>query len=230
MKLQGFLMLSDEEISGFGRVVDHGNGDFFVDDIFVIPQKGNAGETVIEPEDVAELVTRLIEDGEDPGAIKLWWHSHASGGIFFSSTDIQTMRNLTQNFMFGLVGNNRGEVRGRLDLAEPFPLSIDDIPVVYLVASQEVLAWCQAEIDQKVAPIPVVVVRRRGKRRQQVLLGEGDEIDEALIASGKKGNGRQGPRHITSFRRRPAFRMPEDMDSEGQWNDGLVEIDSGSSS
>lgn len=136
-----------------------------MDDMFITPQRVNAGATIIEPEAVANLVTSVIESGEDPEAIKLWWHSHAKGGVFFSHTDDETMRILTQNFMFGLVGNHAGHVRARFDMADPFPITIDEIPVSYLTLSDEVTAWCQREISRNVKPISVARVRsRRGKQ------------------------------------------------------------------
>jgi hypothetical protein len=167
MKLQGFLCLSELEISGFGKVIQTSPADFLVEDVFVLPQQVSGAETVMDSTTIALVVDQMIQAGENPADIRLWWHSHARGGLYWSSTDDKTMQILTQDssYWFGLLGNMRGQVKVRLDQSLPIALSIDDIPVV-LQAEPEILAWCQSEIDRNVSLLPPP--KRHGKWTNQL--------------------------------------------------------------
>jgi len=199
MKLQALLTLSKREISGFGKVISRDH-DFFVEDIFVLTQRVSSSETVISPEAVAGFLTELVEKGEDPGLIKLWWHSHANSGLFWSGIDHTNMRSLTRGFMFGLVGDDDGNVKVRLDLTEPIPLVIDEIPVHYDAADEETIVWAKAEMRKKVSFLP----RPPAKPKIVAIVGDDlpDEVYEELLASAQEGDGGG----------RASFRIPEDAD------------------
>lgn len=151
-KLQGLLRLSDQEISGFGRVKQV-DGIYLVDEIIVLEQTVNTVHTKMDMFAVAEFITALIEAGENPEDYLLWWHSHVYHGLFWSPTDEDTMRQLTQTFMFGLVGLKDGRVKVRLDIAKP-AVVVDDIPVDVDYMSAENFAWCSEQIEQKIAQFP----------------------------------------------------------------------------
>lgn len=152
-KLQGLLRLSEQEISGFGRVKQVDDGTYVVDEIVVLEQMVNTVHTTMDMFAVAEFITALIEAGENPEEYLLWWHSHVYHGLFWSPTDEDTMRQLTQTFMFGLVGLKDGRVKVRLDIANP-AVVIDDIPVDVDYMNAENFAWCAEQIEQKIAQFP----------------------------------------------------------------------------
>ncbi len=152
-KLQAFLSLSTQEISGFGRVVPFGN-DFLVNEIFLLPQKVSPVETIIDELDVACFISELIEKGEDPYFIRLWWHSHVNMGLFWSQTDNENMKAHTKDYMFGLVGLQNGQVKIRLDINEPVKITLDDIPSQVMYLTEDYIAECQEEIREKVSQKP----------------------------------------------------------------------------
>ncbi len=157
-RLQAFLTISKKEVSGFGRVRAESGQSYVVDKIYLPQQVVSAGDTEINPESMSDFLMQLIEDGEDPGSVKLWWHSHVNMGLFWSGTDDHNMREITPegSFMFGLVGVKSGDVRVRLDHSAP-DLTIDHIPVVIDYVSPETTRLCIAEMGQMVRErVPIV--------------------------------------------------------------------------
>lgn len=158
MKLLGFLTLSEKEISGFGRVRVESGRLPVVDEIYLLPQTVSSAHTMIDPEDVSIFITSLIESGEDPSLIRLWWHSHADMKTFWSETDNENMWELIGGspYMFGLVGNREGDVKIRLDLASP-RITIDDLSMLVDYVSPEVARWCKDQIEAMVSVAPEIV-------------------------------------------------------------------------
>ena len=102
------------EIGGLGLVkaVDR---DFLVTNVLLLKQDVNDIATRLDSTAVSELIIQLIDSGQDPGALKLWWHSHAQEAPFWSGVDQETIENFKNDYMISLVANHRLQFLARQD-------------------------------------------------------------------------------------------------------------------
>lgn len=149
-RLDMYISLCNEEISGLGRVSRFGN-DFLIEEVLLFSQEVTAGSTDLEEEDVSNFLLESVQAGLDPANLKLWWHSHVNGGCFWSGTDEGTAGRFANGWMISVVGNKRGEYKVRIDLYEPVRITVDELDLqVYQAENFELRTRIQAEIAQKV--------------------------------------------------------------------------------
>lgn len=162
-KLRGFIEECKAEISGFGTAEITHNG-ILIRDIFILEQEISYGRTEISEEEIARFLIRLLDEGKDPSAIKVWWHSHGGMDVFWSETDIKSMAScFLSDFMVTVVGNKQGRFKARVNIYKPATRVIDDLSLV-LQFPADVDPGLQdevrAEIAKKVKFIPVPSLRR----------------------------------------------------------------------
>lgn len=149
-RLDLYIQVADVEISGLGTVTRIGN-DFLVTAVHLFEQECNPASTILSSEDVARFLHEAVRSGLDPSQLKLWWHSHASMGIFWSSIDEETISRFANSWMLSLVGNKKGEYLVRLDLYEPIRLTLDGLKFEIHQPEDPVLrAAVEAEVRAKV--------------------------------------------------------------------------------
>lgn len=113
-----------DEISGFGTVKREGD-IFYVLDAMLLPQRNGAGHTDIEGTDVARTEYLLRNK---PGEVRLWWHSHVKMDVFWSGTDMATIKLLGQGGWFlNTVFNQRWENRTALYIGGDNKFFLDDL-------------------------------------------------------------------------------------------------------
>lgn len=208
MRLQMFLHRSELEISGFGRLRSLGN-DFLCEQIIVLDQEVSAAEAVIDPIVVGKFITDQIEQGGDPSVWKLWWHSHAKMSAFWSTTDDTTMGQLAADsgWMFGLVGNQKGIVKIRMDLAHP-AISLNDLEHDIWYFDDSALA---DQIDVEIA----MHVRKKAPAPTRVLISGGNN------AGSKKSVGLYRPHQRQYLRAVAAPHDPSDAPNTEADSDNL---------
>jgi hypothetical protein len=147
-KLQLYIRACRVEVGGLGIVEASSPEELLVKDVFTLKQKATFASTHLDPDALAQLITTKVEQGEDPAAIRCWWHSHADMDVFFSSTDEQTIAQFTGDFLIAIVGNRSGDLLCRLDLFRPLQLSM----IVPLVCpeEEELLTQVESDVEQDV--------------------------------------------------------------------------------
>ncbi|MDD4409368.1 MAG: hypothetical protein PHW52_01805 [Candidatus Pacebacteria bacterium] len=153
-----YIRYCQEEVSGLGRVSMVGN-NFVIHDVYLLEQKVSATNTVLSPKDLSNFLVKMVTDGDDPEGIKLWWHSHVDMPVFWSNIDEHTAGSFRNKWMLSLVGNKAEEFRIRLDIFDPFRLTIDGLELKIdfsddLIMTEDV----KKEISEKVSsvnPFPV---------------------------------------------------------------------------
>jgi hypothetical protein len=102
------------EIGGLGLIkpVDK---DFLLTDVLLVSQDVNDIATRLDSRAVSELIMELMDSGQDPGELKLWWHSHAHEAPFWSGVDQDTIENFKNDYMISLVANHRLQFLARQD-------------------------------------------------------------------------------------------------------------------
>lgn len=96
----------DKEVGWLGIVEKLGERTYVVGDIHVPKQEANSGTCEITPEGLNELVAALPADQTDK--VRLWGHSHGSGGVFASGQDetqAMEMLNNCQDYVIRVICN-----------------------------------------------------------------------------------------------------------------------------
>lgn len=130
-RLKLYIQLCPSEVGGLGTVESH-QGNLFVTSISLIRQRASDVDTELDPEAIADHLLRILQEAGDLSAVRLWWHSHAEGQIFWSKTDEETIENLRIDPLLSIVGNKRCEFRCRLDLFSPDRITLDSLPLLPL--------------------------------------------------------------------------------------------------
>ena len=128
-RLRLYVELCPSEIGGLGEVRPDGEG-LLVTDLFLLDQRVSPSETELQPEAVLRLLSRCLEEGRDPAALRLWWHSHAEHEVEWSATDEATIQGFGADSLVSLVANKAGDLLCRWDTWDPGPDTVDRIPVM----------------------------------------------------------------------------------------------------
>ncbi len=156
-KLRTWVEMARGEVSGLGlvREVRELNGTFahfWVEDLFLIQQQSGATETALDDEAVGEFLTERVRAGEDVSPIRLWWHSHGDLKTFWSATDESCIRRLANSsYMLSIVTNKEGQMLARVDIYQPFHITVNDLATEVFYPKDKVLTdACAEEFRAKV--------------------------------------------------------------------------------
>ncbi len=143
---------SPDEVSGVGEVEIIDGSLLTVTKIHIVKQVVSASATDFDTASFAQL----IGSHPHPENLKLWWHTHGTGGAFWSPKDIATIIRLrgVADWVLSLVLNTRGEYLARLDIVNPVPLpSVKLILQVEEKLSKEDKQYWKKELKEKVSRI-----------------------------------------------------------------------------
>ena len=148
------------EIGGLGLLERRGR-DFVMTDALVVEQDVDDISTRLDGGAVSRLLAGMVERGQDPAGLKVWWHSHAGEAPFWSGVDEQTIERFQNDFMVSLVTNHELRALARLDRYAPRRTSwvwVDRPPGEPEVADGEAAA-IRAEIEAKTRHVPRATTR-----------------------------------------------------------------------
>lgn len=141
------------EIGGLGEVVVDAAGPL-ISDLFLVPQTVMPSGSDLESDGLFALLERLVGEGRDVGAMRLWWHSHADMPVAWSDTDEETLGHLPGEWWVAVVTNRRGDLQCRLDRYAPvrrtWHLPLHEVPgervadqaALERTIEEEILATC----------------------------------------------------------------------------------------
>lgn len=157
-RLFGYMSNCPQEISGLGyaHLDKLPNGDLLLSNPMLFEQEVNFNETDLSQGDIGKFMFEMVKSGGDPENLKMWWHSHGSGSVFWSKhQDEKTIANLRRfgmEFLVSIVGNHFGDYLLRLDIFKPVHVTIDNIPLrIIQVEDLTLQAEILAEIEKKVS-------------------------------------------------------------------------------
>lgn len=128
-RLRLYVELCPSEIGGLAEVRAEGDG-LLVTALCLLDQRVSSSETELQPEAVLRLLHQCLEEGRDPAALRLWWHSHAEHEVEWSETDEATIQGFGAASLISLVTNRAGDVLCRWDTWQPERSTVDGIPVL----------------------------------------------------------------------------------------------------
>ena len=149
-KLDLYIKCCPQEISGFGTVERYEKA-FLITDVFIFNQECSTSNSDMSSEDVSKYLVEAVNEGVDPSTIKLFWHSHADGGVFWSGVDNNCIDQLSTSWLLSIVGNHKGDYLVRLDLYNFARVTIDDLDFrVHTPPVEGLKEAIEAEIAEKV--------------------------------------------------------------------------------
>jgi hypothetical protein len=113
-----YATLCPFEIGGLATVVADGP-NFMVTGVHIVRQDVNDIATRLDGEAVSGLLEAMIARGDDPAALRLWWHSHAREATFWSGEDEETIAGFRNDGMVSLVVNHAERSLARFDRYTP---------------------------------------------------------------------------------------------------------------
>lgn len=149
-KIQYWTDAADGEVSGLG-IIEQEDGRMIVKEAYILEQECTSAETELDPEAISKLMTDIIKAGKDPGKLKFWWHSHVNMSVFWSGTDDTCAETLSTEYAFSLVVNKDKDRRARLDLYNPFRITVDHIKLIELSEEDaDLKKRCEDDVKEKV--------------------------------------------------------------------------------
>ena len=113
-----YILLSPGEVGGLASLEQEGE-DFVVTAIHLIDQRATDVDNELDAESVSRFLIDYLHGGGDPGALRVWWHSHGREGVFWSADDQRTIDRFGGEWLISLIGNHAGKFLARLDRFEP---------------------------------------------------------------------------------------------------------------
>lgn len=131
-KIMYWVKKSKYEVSGLGTVVwDEKEQAFRVKSAMLLPQKNTTTHTEI---DTKAVVKAMYELRDAEGDLRFWWHSHANMKVFWSSEDMETIRDFgSGGWVVATVFNHNYETRSAFyGVGGLIPNFVDDLETVVI--------------------------------------------------------------------------------------------------
>jgi len=168
--------IADEEWSGLGYIREDFSGltpKIIIENVYLVKQVNSAASTKMDSKDVNRLITDLLVADKDPKWLRCWIHSHGSGSVFWSNTDEKTCQIYAdEGYMVSIVVNKNRHLIARLNIYEPFRLSIDTLPVVYQYTDQQTINNLAEEYNKLATEDPWYLCSSTWKRSSEMYESE----------------------------------------------------------
>lgn len=155
-KVMYWVHKSSDEVSGLGNVIyEPETNTIRVIDAIMLPQTNTGGSTDIDADAVAKAMF-LMHKNKVPGQLKWWWHSHVNMGVFWSGTDVATIKQLGGGGWFSAtVFNKRAEMLSAFCQKDPVRLMAPKIETfIAHPANTELIAKWDEEYTKNVKEKP----------------------------------------------------------------------------
>ena len=152
-KIMYWVNKSNFEVSGLGKIAfDPKDNSMRVIDAVLIEQENGSISTEISAAAVGKAMF-LLKD--TPGDLRFWWHSHVNMEVFWSGTDMATIKQLAMGGWFvSTVFNKKNEMKSAYSQSSPVRLVLEDIPTEISLSAQEANPEWDREYEDKVTVKP----------------------------------------------------------------------------
>lgn len=169
-KIMAYTQLATGEITGFADVsYDRERHALAVGEVYLLEQEAGAAHVEMDEDIIADFNLQMIKRGVTQLPC-LWWHSHSDMDTFFSGTDDETIKQLSNDsFMVALVVNKDRKMHALLNLCAPIPFIIDNLPINVDFGSEQISEALKKEVERKVKQhsiIPSFFGKRKRKDQE----------------------------------------------------------------
>lgn len=160
-KLWLWTFMAEGEVSCLGTVDELSDG-LLVTDFHLVKQTCTDMDTELN----SEAVSQLMQEVEDPSKLRCWAHSHADMEVFWSATDDETIKGLSNGeWLLSLVVNKYRHSMMRLDQYHPAHLCVSDVVwEVHYPAVKGLEKKCAKEFKAKVKERPALMTMHSDQR------------------------------------------------------------------
>lgn len=126
-KIMYWVNKSNFEVSGLGKVTfDQASNTLTVIDAVLVEQENGSVSTEMSAAAVGKAMF-LMKD--TPGDLRFWWHSHVNMSVFWSGTDMTTIKQLAMGGWFvSTVFNKKHETKSAFSQSSPVRCIVDNLP------------------------------------------------------------------------------------------------------
>lgn len=153
---------SPKECGGISLVKRKGN-TFVIYDSYLPKQVCTNGHTQLDQTDLGLLDFKFHKMGIPQNHKRVFWHTHPTFGCFWSGEDQDTVERLARvakGFYISIVTNCENKYLCRLDVYEPFPITIEDIELEFLeTAAPRYTNW-KFQVESKISEPPPAPVQK----------------------------------------------------------------------
>jgi proteasome lid subunit RPN8/RPN11 len=116
------------EIGGMLLAEKDNDGRWHLHSPVILEQEISAGNTALSKEALASYYTKTAMKHKGRDIKFVWWHSHHTMDVFWSSTDLTAIDEMNQgDWSISLVVNLKEEYKLRVNIWKPFPAVVDDV-------------------------------------------------------------------------------------------------------
>ena len=156
-KLRYYQKLAKTEILLVGKTSIKGN-IIRVEEAVLLPQIATLMFCELDQNAYADWIETLRD--EDLPHYNCWLHTHPKMGVFWSATDDENITKQDVPLFISVVADG-SIMLGRIDLKEPIPVTINDVPVeIGLDIDELTLDQYREEIEEKILPNTEVISDR----------------------------------------------------------------------
>ena len=156
-KLHYYQKLAKTEILLVGKTSIKGN-IIRVEEAVLLAQTATLMFCELDHDSYADWIETLPD--EDLPHYNCWLHTHPNMGVFWSSTDDENITKQDVPIFISVVADG-STMLGRIDLKEPIPVTINDVPVeIGFDLDKAALDEYREEIEKKVLPNTEVISDR----------------------------------------------------------------------
>jgi proteasome lid subunit RPN8/RPN11 len=170
-KILLFAQETNVEVAGLGTVQMRGNKPV-IDDVMVFKHENrSAAAADLDPQDIADEFSRLVEAKQDTGKYRLCWHSHVNMEASFSGTDRACMNSLADlsEWFLWIVVNKSGDYSAMVTVYSPIRHFAEaKLDVLFDEFDKSLIAGVKQEMQEKLFRHP----------------GKGEEASEAPAVEG----------------------------------------------
>jgi len=212
-KIMHWIDKAPGEVSGLGKVVhDTETNVLRVVDAMLLPQKNTGVSTEIDGQAIAKAMF-LTKDS--PGTLRWWWHSHVNMDVFWSGTDVATIKQLGGGGWFlSTVFNKKREMKSAYCQVAPIRMIVDDLETdIMEVVDTDLAKQWDAEYDKNCTVVtPSYLVKDDDDKSDRPwYLKSAEEMNDQEVKEYRQAFGDSIPPELADI-----FPREEDEDEEDE--------------
>ena len=181
-KIFRYAAVADNEVGGVGFIEERGS-ELYISEAFLLPQVASEVEMTLDP----MALNEFVGDCETPEMIKMQWHSHGFGSVFFSSQDVSTISGYDMPYAVSIVVNKNFDIRCRIDIFAPLYVCFEAVVFVEISKENDPY-WDKAkeEVGSVVKDTSILLKRKKHKVRvpERMLIPVGEAAGTSRIVYG----------------------------------------------